>query len=1222
MLKYLFNRHSLVTRLIWLNILAVIAVSVLIGFWTRYTVIEDSLRLGTERQKVLNQRMSNRIDSELVQRKDLLYKLASQLSLLGELKPLAEIQQILDNRVWFHNIFNGGLVVIGHDGKTLLDSPVLEQRIGIFVGDREYFLSSQEYKKPFVSKPIIGRATKEPVYIISSPILDAAGNFLGSITGITKLKDDAILQQVAEGYLGESSHVYILDTQSQLIVTSSRKNLIMQPLAELQKSNIIQKVVQGDFSGQSNSHFGGDVIYSASILNETGWLVINTYTASEWSKHANNLIKEILWISLILTVIIILLSVYYLRRQLLPLDTTTKTLTKMSQPGIKVKPIKIYYNDELGALIHAFNGLINQLNANESEILIASEKAEAANRAKTQFLSNVSHEIKTPLNAVLALTHIQLEHTFDYENRLRLQKIQRSGHALLALVNDIFSFIELENKSVTSTITNFNLENTLSNLVQEYSDLHTDKPIEVFFEIERNIPINLQGDSRHLLQVLGHLLNNAIKFTQNGHVGIQVKQLLQTNNLNTNSLMLQFYVIDTGQGISEEKLGQLFEAFKQLDESNRRTYGGIGMGLAISNKLIHLMGGDDINVKSELGKGSCFYFTLPLIVDVMQHNLSKKTINWDNNSNCSALLIDDQEIYHNILGSILADWSIPSDSANSLDVAFEKINHTLEYTEPSVEDSKCYGLIFLDWSLPNTEGAGALKKLELLYQEASINKTVKKPLIFIMAPINEAESIEFFSETVYPIIHKPISRSQVFDAINQEVYGQRLNQGNRPNKATANVLIVDDNHVNREVVATLLKKYQLKYDTANNGLEAVEQVKKQHYDLILMDLQMPVMDGYEATQKIRIFNKEVPIIALTATAFDKDRLKSFEVGMNAFLTKPVEPKLFYYELSNYLDFMDTAPIQQATAPFINNNQGKQARQRILIVDDEVANLKILANTLNKDYIVQVANQGARALELCNGEAQPDLVLLDIQMPNMDGYEVCRLLKENPATSRIPVIFVTALSTPQSEEKGLSIGAVDYITKPYQMAVVQARIRNHINLKQKTDLLEQLSYLDGLTNIANRRHFDMTLENEINRLQRSNQCLGLIMIDIDYFKPYNDNYGHGKGDECLQQVAKALSDKIERSSDLLARYGGEEFVVISPETDTAGITALAEKLRATIDNLQLPHDHSAIADHITISLGCIAQEVKRSTRADTLLKQVDDALYEAKKLGRNQVVLAQ
>lgn len=1215
MLKKISKGRSLITRLIWLNILAIISVSVLIGVWARNNVIEDSRSLGIERLQVLNQRISTVLDEELTQRKKYLGHLATQLSEVIQLKPLSEIQKMIDNRFWLHEAFKGGLVVLNSEGRVLLDSPNLERRVGLYLGDRDYFLWVKKHKQSYISKPVIARAIAEPAYIISNPILDANGNFLGAVNGVTKLLDDVILNKVSRSYLGKNSHVYVLDFENQLIVTSSNKDLIMQPLAQLNKSGVLKEVIDGSMYGESVSNFGGDVIYSASRIEQTGWVVLNTYPSSNWVEHANKLVKQIFWISLISTLIIISFSVYYLRNQLLPLQTTKKALARMGEPGAKAEPIAIRYDDELGALVKAFNSLLGQLKKNEAKLVIASEKAEAASRAKSQFLSNISHEIKTPLNAVLTLAYIQLEHTFDPEGRLRLKKIQSSGRALLAVMNDILSFIELENKNVSTTISSFNLEEVLAEIVQEYAQYNADKPIEFLFEIERGIPTSLRGDSQHLLQVLGHLLSNAGKFTEQGHVVVRVTQLAAADSDSSDKLTLQFCVTDTGKGISAEKLGQLFEVFRQVDETDSRAFAGIGIGLALSNRLIQLIGGSDISVESELNKGSSFCFTVPLSVDARQAEFKQQLPLASKQG--TAFIIDDQEISRDVLSDILSDWSITSESANSLDVALKKLRETAQATENSQLKSKRYGAIFLDWSLPGTQGEDALNKIEALYQQIPN----AKPPVFIMATASEAELIEFDTAASYPIILKPLSRSAVYDAINQVISEQRPSHEPLPHAAAARILIVDDNHVNREVVASLLKSHQLKYDMARNGLEAVEHVKQHHYDLVLMDLHMPVMDGYEATRQIRSFNKKTPVIALTATALDEDRTRAFEAGMNAFLTKPIEPKQFYNQLSHYVTFTDTAE-EQLAVRIVSNRREKQNKQRILIVDDEVTNLKILANTLNKDYIVQVANQGERALKLCNSDTPPDLVLLDIQMPNMDGYELCKLLKENPKTSRIPIIFVTALSTPQSEEKGLNLGAVDYITKPYQMAVVQARIRAHINLKIKTDLLEQLSYIDGLTHIANRRHFDITLENELSRLQRSGQSIGLVMIDIDFFKAYNDNYGHGKGDECLQQVAKALSSVITRPSDLLARYGGEEFVVILAETDVGGVSFVAQKLRDVINGLEIPHEHSAVANHITISLGCVAEQVTRLTRADHLLKRVDDALYEAKRRGRDQVFIAQ
>ncbi|NVZ08840.1 PleD family two-component system response regulator [Allochromatium humboldtianum] len=290
---------------------------------------------------------------------------------------------------------------------------------------------------------------------------------------------------------------------------------------------------------------------------------------------------------------------------------------------------------------------------------------------------------------------------------------------------------------------------------------------------------------------------------------------------------------------------------------------------------------------------------------------------------------------------------------------------------------------------------------------------------------------------------------------------------------------------------------------------------------------------------------------------------------------------------------------------------------ILIVDDMPANIRVLADTLKSDYRVRVATSGAKALEIAAGSPPPDLILLDVMMPEMDGYEVCRRLKDDPRTSTIPIIFVTAKDEAEEEAHGLGLGAVDYIAKPFHLPIVRARVRTHVNLKRKTDLLDSLASLDGLTHIPNRRRFDEALKLEWARAAREGTSLAVAMLDVDYFKPYNDHYGHGRGDECLRRVADALSARLQRPADLAARYGGEEFVLLLPDTDAAGALALAESCRAAVSALCIPHDYSAAADHVTLSIGVAATQPP-SDGASLLLARADEALYRAKSEGRNRV----
>jgi diguanylate cyclase (GGDEF)-like protein len=291
---------------------------------------------------------------------------------------------------------------------------------------------------------------------------------------------------------------------------------------------------------------------------------------------------------------------------------------------------------------------------------------------------------------------------------------------------------------------------------------------------------------------------------------------------------------------------------------------------------------------------------------------------------------------------------------------------------------------------------------------------------------------------------------------------------------------------------------------------------------------------------------------------------------------------------------------------------------VLIVDDQPTNIHALAHLLKEDYHILASTSGVKALELANGKRVPDVVLLDIIMPGMDGYEVCRQLKNNPKTKDIPVIFVTARGDSEDEATGLNLGAVDYIAKPFNNAVVKARVRTHAQLKVRTDMLERLAMVDGLTGLANRRQFDHALDIEWKRAARSGHSVSVIMMDIDHFKAYNDNYGHGAGDDGLQRVAGALGSVIKRPSDLIARYGGEEFVALLPDTDSSGASRMAESFRGAVIDLALPHAFSPVAKHVTISVGHATRDARPEYDPQQLLEAADKALFKAKEAGRDRV----
>ena len=240
------------------------------------------------------------------------------------------------------------------------------------------------------------------------------------------------------------------------------------------------------------------------------------------------------------------------------------------------------------------------------------------------------------------------------------------------------------------------------------------------------------------------------------------------------------------------------------------------------------------------------------------------------------------------------------------------------------------------------------------------------------------------------------------------------------------------------------------------------------------------------------------------------------------------------------------------------------------------------------------------------------------LPEINGYDVCRRLKSEKSTSSIPIIFITAKRAEQDETKGLELGAVDYITKPFTLPIVKARVKTHMELKQHRDILETLSTRDALTNIPNRRRLDDFLEMEWMRAIRDQSTISLVIIDIDYFKSYNDRYGHNAGDLCLKRVAKVLMNSLKRPTDLVARYGGEEFVAVLPDTEAKGARFLAELMRKEVKALAIPHEPSTVDDYVTISIGGASIIPSRDSKPERLLELADEQLYEAKNAGRNQI----
>jgi diguanylate cyclase (GGDEF)-like protein len=299
------------------------------------------------------------------------------------------------------------------------------------------------------------------------------------------------------------------------------------------------------------------------------------------------------------------------------------------------------------------------------------------------------------------------------------------------------------------------------------------------------------------------------------------------------------------------------------------------------------------------------------------------------------------------------------------------------------------------------------------------------------------------------------------------------------------------------------------------------------------------------------------------------------------------------------------------------NDPLHSPQSVLVIDDDPIVVDILRTVFDGDLRILVAHSGSDGIDIAVTE-NPDLILLDVRMPEMDGYETCARLKQMAETTDIPVIFLTARIEQEDEYKGLDLGAIDYIAKPIIPPIVKLRIQNHLTLKRQRDQLANMSMIDGLTGIANRRRFDDHMDQELRRAVRSKAPFSLLLMDIDDFKAYNDTYGHQGGDDALRAVAQEIRSHLRRPSDLVARYGGEEFAVVLPDTPMDAACMLAEKIRQGVEALNIPHKRARAADRVTVSIGAAISTLDNPLDKGQLIAAADAQLYKSKARGRNRV----
>lgn len=683
-----------------------------------------------------------------------------------------------------------------------------------------------------------------------------------------------------QGQLPDVGDVMIYDLQGRTIADSDPNNF---PGSNESGPQSVLKAGQGEIYYVG----GGRKFYrvvepllgaydAARKSNVIGTISIDMQISAVDKQIARNVLRDIGLRVALLSLFATLLYVFTRRMFVRPLLELAAAADRFGKTGFS-PPVHINSGDELQALAESFNRSVEERGRGD-ELLRARHAADDANRAKSEFLANMSHEIRTPMNGVLGMLELALDADLSRDQRDYITTARSSAESLVDIINDILDFSKIEAGHMAIDSSRFRLGESIADTISTLGHRADQKGLEFGLEIAADVPDALLGDVGRLRQVIINLVGNAIKFTESGEVTLRI----ELESVNEDHAVLHFFVADTGIGIQPEDQERVFEAFQQADASTTRQYGGTGLGLAISSRIIALMGGR-VGLMSEVNKGSVFDFTAGFGiqgVDTVQGSVPHTRL-----SNLRALVVDDNVTNLRILDGILRSWGMPATLASSGAEALEILSRSGQRADQ-------FALILTDARMPGMDGFELVTRIRQL-------PSSKAATILMLTSVNSAEDLARSKELgLSSYLIKPVRRSALLSAIMESLDGspafpeEAVPLADLTRRRSFKVLVAEDNPVNRKLASSILQRAGHNAILVTNGKEAVDSVKREQFDVVLMDVQMPVMGGFEATRLIREHEtnsgRRTPIIAVTAHAMKGDREACFAAGMDGFAPKPIQ----------------------------------------------------------------------------------------------------------------------------------------------------------------------------------------------------------------------------------------------------------------------------------------------------------------------------------------------